>query len=59
MMTPFCFHCKHFKGLDDTYAYQAFPQGIPDEIIYREAQHRNRLLMKALMKSPVQKKGMK
>ncbi len=40
---PYCFFCKHFGGLDkklDDYTCQAFPKGIPVEIIYRKVQHR-------------------
>jgi len=39
---PICFKCKHYNGInDDTGRYycKAFPDGIPDDILFAKFDH--------------------
>jgi hypothetical protein len=34
---PICFECKHYR---DDYTCEAFPEGIPDDILFGKHDHR-------------------
>lgn len=39
VLPPMCFHCKRLKGTDP-WACEAYPKGIPQEILYYKVDHR-------------------
>jgi len=40
-IVPQCFYCKHFhKSKRGVFACKAYPDGIPDDILFNEVDHR-------------------